>query len=105
MCNLIDSDMTNDIIMQAGIEWLHENTTIDFKEVDDLPSCAKLFLIKFGEIHNMQSGVSSESIEGLSQSFNTGNKTALIWDLAENLLGNYLKIGSVRFVSASPRWK
>ena len=97
-------DPKTEITLNAGIEWLAENTTIDTANTDKFPSGAKLFLIKFCEIQNMQTGVSSESIEGLSLSFDTGNRSGLIWQLAEELLGSYLK-GRVRFVAASRRWK
>lgn len=96
-------DAKTEITLNAGIEWLAENTTIDTANTDKFPSGAKLFLIKFCEIQNMQTGVSSESIEGLSLSFDTGNRSGLIWQLAEELLGSYLK-GRVRFVAASSRW-
>ena len=96
-------DAKTGITLNAGIEWLAENTTIDTANTDKFPSGAKLFLIKFCEIQNMQTGVSSESIEGLSLSFDTGNRSDLIWQLAEELLGSYLK-GRVRFVAASSRW-
>lgn len=97
-------DAKTEITLNAGIEWLAENTTIDTADAEKFPSCVKLFLLKFCEIQNMQTGVSSESIEGLSLSFDTGNRSDLLWQLAEELLGNYLK-GRVRFVAASRRWE
>lgn len=92
-----------EIILNAGLEWIAENTTIDTKDTDNFPSCAKLFLITYHDIQQMKVGVASESIEGLSLSFNSSDRSALLWQSAEELLGNYLK-GRVRFVSASRRW-
>ena len=97
-------DPQTEIMLNAGIEWLAENTTIDTANIEKFPSGAKLFLIKFCDIQKMQTGVSSESIEGLSLSFDTSNKSDLLWQLADELLGNYLK-GRVRFVAATSRWK
>ena len=97
-------DTKTEIILNAGVEWLAENTTIDTANIDKFPSCAKLFLIKYCEIQNMQTGVASESIEGLSLSFDTSNKNDLLWQIAEELLGSYIK-SRVRFVAATRRWK
>lgn len=100
----ITIDATTEIILNAGIEWLEKNTTIDTADLDNFPNCAKLFLIKFSDVQSTHAGVTSESIQGLSQSFNTGDKSAMLWDIADSLLGDYL-IGTVRFVCASPRWR
>lgn len=97
-------DAKTEITLNAGVEWIAENTTIDTKNIETFPNCAKLFLIKFCDIQNMKSGISSESIEGLSLSFDTGNRNNLLWQIAEELLGGYLK-GRVRFVAATSRWK
>ena len=91
------------MIINAGIEWLEQNTTITPADIPN-NSSAKLFLSKFYELQNMRPGVASESIEGLSQSFNTGNINDLLWQLAEELLGQYLTGGKVRFVAATRRW-
>ena len=97
-------DAQTEIMLNAGLEWLANNTTIDTTKASQIPSGAKLFLIKFCDIQKMQTGVASESIEGLSLSFDTSNKSDLLWQLADELLGSYLK-GRVRFVAATSRWK
>lgn len=96
-------DIKTEIVINAGVEWLLNNTTLTLADISQ-NSGAKLFLLKFMDIQNMQTGVSSESIEGLSQSFNTGNNSELLWDIADSLLGGYVR-GSVRFVSAEKKWK
>ena len=92
--------------VNAALEFIEENTTIEVVEdVASLPSCVKLFIVKYIEISNMRTGVTSESIEGLSQSFASGgNSTSLIWDIAYDLLGAYVK-SPVRFVCAERKWK
>ena len=97
------------LICESGLEWIKENTTLDFDMNNDedlaaLPSCAKLFLVKFFDIQKIGAGVSSESIEGLSLSFDTSDKSAMIWQLAEELLYQYLK-SRVKFVSAVDKWR
>lgn len=100
----LNLDAKTEIMLNAGIEWLEENTTIDTADIEKFPSGAKLFLIKFCDIQKLHTGVSSESIEGLSLSFDTSNKSDLLWQLADELLGKYLK-GQVHFVAATSRWK
>lgn len=99
----VDTDAKSVITINAALEWIQDHTTIDTSDIDKLPACAKLFMIKFAEIGNMQSGVSSESIEGLSLSYGD-NKSGMIWDAAYELLGAYVK-SPVRFVAAENRWK
>lgn len=97
-------DARAEIVINSGIDWLSENTTIDTADINNIPNCAKLFLIKFFDLQMLSVGVTSESIEGLSQSFDTSDKSALLWQIAEELLGNYLK-GRVRFVPSTNRWR
>lgn len=97
------------LIIESGLEWIKENTTLTFdinsdKDLKALPSSVKLFLVKFSDIQKLSAGVSSESIEGLSHSFDTSDKGTLIWQTAESLLGPYLK-SRIRFVSAEKRWR
>ena len=96
------------LIVESGLEWVKENTTLEFDMNNDndlaaLPSVVKLFIVKFFDVQMISGGISSESIEGLSQSFDTSDKSALIWQFAEELLSPYLK-GRVRFVSAKNRF-
>ena len=97
------------LIIESGLEWILNNTTLEFditniEEIKALPSSVKLFLIKFLDVNDISAGVASESIEGLSQSFDTSDKSAMIWRFAEELLYPYLK-SRVRFITAEKRWK
>lgn len=97
------------LIVESGLEWVKRNTTLEFdvnndEELQSLPSCVRLFLVKFFDIQMLSAGVTSESIEGLSQSFDTSDKSGMIWQFAEELLYPYLK-SRIRFVAAEPRWK
>jgi hypothetical protein len=87
---------------------VQKNTVLEFDKDNDedlkaLPACVRLFLVKFVDINSVSGGVASESIEGLSQSFDTTNKGTLIWQYAEELLSGYLKT-RIRFVAATDRW-
>lgn len=91
----------------AALEWIVENTTLkvsleDTKSVEALPASAKLFVCKYMEVVGIKPGVSSQSIEGLSMSFDTTDKSALLWQLASGLLGQYLR--QVRVYPAKRRW-
>ena len=96
------------IIIESGLEWVKDNTTLEFDMNNDddliaLPSVVKLFLIKFFDVNMLSVGVASESIEGLSQSFDTSDKSAMIWQYAEELLSPYLK-SRIKFVTAQRKW-
>lgn len=97
------------LIVESALEWVQKNTTLDFDINNDddlkaLPSCVRLFIIKFFDIQMLTAGITSESIEGLSQSYDTSDKSTLIWQFAEELLSDYL-VSRVKFVSAVDRWR
>lgn len=101
--------ISNELIAYAALEFIAQNTTLtvkldDVTTLEALPYSAKLFISQYEEIVSASSVVASESIEGLSQSFKTGDKSALIWDLAESLLGGYLK-GRIKFMPAQRKWR
>ena len=97
------------LIIEGGLEWVKANTTLDFdlnneEELKALPSCVRLFLMKFFELNKQRAGISSESISGLSQSFNNGDISDSLYSFAEELLSPYLK-SRVTFFAASNRWE
>lgn len=101
--------VSSELIGNSALEWISENTTlpVDLKDVETvnaLPFSARLFISKYDEIVSASSMVASESIEGLSQSYNTGDKSTLLWQTAEQLLSTYLK-SRIRFVAAQPKWR
>lgn len=96
------------LTIQAAYEWVLANTTLEFDfndpdELEALPACVKLFVAKFCDVMNMPVGVTSESIEGMSQSFDGTQKQWLISQYADELLGGYLKSGAT-FFRARNRW-
>ena len=97
------------LICEAGLEWIKANTTLEFDinnddDLKSLPSCVRLFLVKFFDINMLSAGISSESIENLSQSFDNSDKNNLIWQFANELLAPYIK-SKIRFVSAQRKYK
>lgn len=101
--------VSDELVGNAALEWLSENTGLnvdlnDSSTVGALPFAARLFISKYDEIVSASSVVASESIEGLSQSFNTSDKATLLWQTAEQLLSGYLK-RRISFVAAKPRWR
>lgn len=100
--------MNNDLITRSALEWLSENTTIpvDLNDPDatmSLPARAQLFVQKFVTLMKRSPGVTSQSIEGLSQSFDAGDVNASIWALARALLQGDLK-SQVKVTPARRRW-
>lgn len=94
--------------VESCLEWMKENTTLEFC-IDDieslklLPSCAKLFICRYNDLYNRALGVTSESIGGMSQSYDTTSQYTLLWQLAYELLGPYLK-NSVKITPAKRKW-
>jgi len=99
-------DNNSILILLSAADWIEDNTTFvfDYENIEDTPHSIKLFMIKFSEIMAIPTGIASESIEGLSQSFETTNKTDLIWQYANELLKKWLKPKAC-FFQASSRWK
>lgn len=93
------------IMVDAAIEWIKTNTTVEIDPEAELPSNVKLFIVKFCELMAPSYGVASESLGGMSQSFSFSNGTGLLLsDLASQLFGKDYK-GRNRFVTAANRWK
>lgn len=93
---------------ESAIEYISNNTTLtaditDADTIKALPAQAKLFIVKYCALMNAETGVSSESLGGMSQSFDTSNRDGLLLDLASSLLGPYMK-SQMRFTQASRRW-
>ena len=97
------------LVGNAALEYIANNTTLkvdlnDVETVKALPFLAKLFITKFEEVDAASSVIASESIEGLSQSFKMSDKRALLDDLANTYLDEWLK-GKIKFYPATKRWK
>lgn len=94
---------------EAALDWMTENTTLQIDKADAasiaaLPASAKLFVVKFSETMQRRAGVTSQSIEGLSMSFDASEDAGTsIWALARSLLRGYLK-SQVRVFPAKRRW-
>lgn len=96
------------LVGNAALEYIANNTTLtvdleDVETVKALPFSAKLFITKYEEVVSASSIVASESIEGLSQSFKTGDKSDMLNDLLHTYLNPYIK-GRITFVPATRRW-
>lgn len=97
------------LLVESALQWVLAHTTLTFDinkedEIKALPAQVRLFVLKYNELMSISAGVASESIEGLSQSFNASDKSALLWDIAASLLDKWL-ISPIRFVPAVKRWK
>lgn len=102
------NDASEVLRAEAALDWMAKNTTLQFDKADTesieaLPACAKLFVEQYSDLLGQRVGVSSQSIEGLSMSFDTTDKATMLWQIARNLLGPYLK-SQVRVFPAKRRW-
>lgn len=93
---------------EAALDWIKNNTTIPFTgdiatDLSNLPAGAKLFILRYGTIMQRDTTVSSESLGGMSQSFRESSSYDLLYDLASQLLGNYLA-SQVSFVASQRTW-
>jgi hypothetical protein len=92
----------NEVIRSAAIAWIEQNTTFDVS-IDPLPATVEMFIEKYGEIMGLRAGVSSESISGLSQSFN-GDSILLLKQYAQELIGYEYMKSDVQFIPSEKRW-
>lgn len=101
-------DAQREVVTMAALEWLAEYTTLTVR-LDDpeayasLPARAQLFVQKYTELLMRNTGVTSQSIEGLSQSFASADSSTLILQLANTLLQKDLK-SQVTVYPAKRRW-
>lgn len=97
------------LYVEAGLEWLRDNTTLDIDITDTesikaLPSSARLFLVKFCEICERDTGIASESVGPMSQSFTEDSTAKQTAALARQLLKPYLN-PNVKFIPCTRRWR
>lgn len=95
--------MESNILRESAILWLESNTTIDVKTTP-LPSNVELFIEKYGSIMELRPGVSSESISGLSQSFNSSDISMLLRQYAKEILGEENMVSDVKVFPALEKW-
>ena len=105
----VEADATMCLYVGAAIDWVNTNTTLKIdkenlpESVAALPDGAKLFLCRYCDVMSADSSVTSESIGGMSQSFGNTSKTSLLYQLASELIGEYLK-GQVRSIGNVSKW-
>ena len=93
----------------AAIDWINANTKLEInkdnltEDIAALPDGAKLFICRYYDVMSTDGNITSESIGGMSQSFGTASKAAQLWQLASELMGEYLK-GQVRSVPNVSKW-
>lgn len=88
---------------ESAIEYLSQNTSLDTQNLQELPSCAKLFVTKYVDLLKRDLSVSSESLGGMSQSFKDEGIDKAIDSLAKGLLGDY-KNSDFKFYPIKSRW-
>ena len=98
------------LLADAALDWLKRNTRLEFdgaepESVKALPAGARVFISRFVEAMEDSGYVVSESMAGMSQTFQTGGKSALLLQLARELIGpELLTAGTVAFGPRVNRW-
>lgn len=95
--------MTNEVIREAALGWISSNTTFDVS-IEPLPAGVELFIEKYGQVMGLRAGVTSESISGLSQSFDTGSISVLLKQYARELIGSEYVVSDVEVFPALDSW-
>lgn len=95
------------LYVESALEWILRNTTLEFSKSDPeaikaLPAGAKLFIVKYREIISSSAVTTSESVDGLSQSFSDAIKGEKLMEYAQELMGDY--VFQIRFTPAVKRW-
>ncbi len=94
----------SDVIRESALIWLGNNTNIDITQ-DPLPANVELFISRYGDVLSLRPGVSSESIQGLSQSFTSGDIGVLLRQYASSLLGeDCLTCSDAKAFPALEKW-
>lgn len=106
----IEANDTTCLYIEAAIDWVNSNTKLVINKDDlvnsvgALPAGAKLFLCRYYDVMSVDGTVTSESIGGMSQSFNTTtSKANLLYQLASELMGEYV-LGQVHSVPNVSKW-
>lgn len=95
--------------IESALEWIKDNTTLkfelnDIESVKALPVGTKLFILKYIEVFSLSAGIVSESIEGLSQTFNSEKSEKLLKQYAKTFLSKYLK-PNIKFIKIQRHWR
>lgn len=105
----IEATEVNRLYVGAAIDWINKHTTLEVdkkalqESVEALPDGAKLFICRYCDILTSESNVTSESIGGMSQSFGTLTKAQQLWQVASELMGDYLK-SQVHSIGNVSKW-
>lgn len=94
----------NNLNVESALEWLTRSTTLDIDKENLSPS-VKLFVLKYSQLMTNHTGIASESISGLSQSFETGRSLeSQLYDLASSIFGNDCLKSTVTVLSGEDKW-
>lgn len=99
---------SDQLYVESGLEWLRDNTTLeidlaDVETIKNLPGSARLFLVKYCELLSRDTGITSETVGPMSQSFSSDSIAKQTANLARQILKPWLKPG-VTFIPCRRRW-
>ena len=97
----------NELYARSAVEWINKHTTlkVDPECNTDLSAAVQLFILKYTQLLTINSGIASESISGLSQSFTTGQSLeSKIYELATAVLGKDCLLSTVTVHAGESKW-
>lgn len=103
----VSADVRGILRVESALKWVETKTIyeVDYNNLKNLPSEVLLFVAEYCDLLAQSRGVSSESIDGLSQSFDTSkNLETKIYELAYALLGADTIKSTVTVFSGEDRW-
>lgn len=98
------------LIAESALIWVQNNTKFKFdinssKDLESLTADVRLFVAKYIEIMKLRAGITSESIGNLSQSFDTKDLNAAIWQIATDVFTDDELLSNCDFIGSRNRWR
>lgn len=104
---LADYSEADVLYVESALDWITRNTSLvidksSIEQLKALPAGVKLFIVKYREVMSYSAGTTSESVDGLSQSFSEALKGQKLREYAAELMGEYIR--EIRITPARRRW-
>lgn len=95
------------MLVESALIWVQKNTkiTFDIEDLTALKADVRLFIVKYVEIMRLRTGITSESIGGLTQSFNTKDLNTAIWQIATEVFADDKLLPNCEFIGAQNKWR
>lgn len=95
------------LLVENALIWVQKNTkiTFDIEDLTTLTADIRLFIVKYVEVMRLRAGITSESIGGLTQSFDTKDLNTAMWQIATEVFTDDELLPNCEFIGAKNRWR